>query len=705
MNVLKVFWLASLLIIIATTGRAQRNWEEIHPAPRNVEAAVAAYDPIHGEIILFGGREGTLGTHSILPTDTWSWDGQAWQRKYPLHHPPGRFLAAMTYDPNLEGILLFGGQGESVFFNDTWLWDGQDWTQLFPARKPSPRDSPAMAYDAIRWETVLYGGVSESFLGDTWTWDGLNWREHDPDLIPFSYSETYSMTDFKDRQEVLLAYSPGPDLFLMYTWDGANWNYAMDEATDCPYAREYMQICYDPATHKVILFGGSLGAVYFTSTWSWDGTDWTLLNPIGFPPGRNLQAMAYDLKSNQVLLFGGRRYPQYLNDTWTWDGVTWTERDPDLRPIWRQAHGMAFDQARGEAVVFGGRSHYNFYNCQEFGDTWIWREDAWVEQHPDQSPSHRSGLRLAYDEVCQETVLFGGLSFPTPGQAPIFYNDTWVWKGGQWSQKNPRQSPQPRLEQAMAYDNIRQQVVMFGGWGISSTNFIDLADTQIWDGVAWSPRTPAINPGPRHQAAMAFDEARGVMVLFGGVKWNSDDWILDDTWIWDGTNWLKKNPVNSPPARADARAMVYDAAREEVILFGGYDYNNLQNDTWSWDGENWQQIIPPISPWPRSDHAMVYDDQQGRVVVFGGQGGLFESALDDTWVLPSNIGDVNDDGFIDSVDALLVNDYAAEKIGRGQDGLKYPRCGDLDRDKAIDARDLLLYQLFLTGKIDRIPWP
>jgi hypothetical protein len=92
---------------------------------------------------------------------------------------------------------------------------------------------------------------------------------------------------------------------------------------------------------------------------------------------------------------------------------------------------------------------------------------------------------------------------------------------------------------------------------------------------------------------------------------------LNDTWVWDGTNWVQKFPANSPPG-AIGHAMAYDAARGQVVLFGGWDGSGL-NDTWVWDGSNWVQKFPANPP-GRYWHAMAYDAARGQVVLFGGYG-------------------------------------------------------------------------------------
>ena len=48
-------------------------------------------------------------------------------------------------------------------------------------------------------------------------------------------------------------------------------------------------------------------------------------------------------------------------------------------------------------------------------------------------------------------------------------------------------------------------------------------------------RFPATSPSARGGSAMAYDAARGRVVLFGGA--DVDGTPLGDTWTWDGTTW------------------------------------------------------------------------------------------------------------------------------------------------------------------------
>jgi hypothetical protein len=123
---------------------------------------------------------------------------------------------------------------------------------------------------------------------------------------------------------------------------------------------------------------------------------------------------------------------------------------------------------------------------------------------------------------------------------------------------------------------------------------------------------------------MASDAARGEVVLFGGYN---DLGFLRSTWTWDGTDWTHRTPAHSPPSRY-LPGMAYDAARSEVVLFGGEASNGnalFLADTWTWNGTDWTKHTPAHSPDGRQGPGMAYDAAHGNVVLFGGR------SFDDTW--------------------------------------------------------------------------
>lgn len=88
------------------------------------------------------------------------------------------------------------------------------------------------------------------------------------------------------------------------------------------------------------------------------------------------------------------------------------------------------------------------------------------------------------------------------------------------------------------------------------------------------------------------------------------------------------------PGMRETHAMAYDSQRGRTVLFGGFQPPGqvYLGDTWEWDGTSWSQVTA-AGPSPRLGPAMAYDSQRGRTVLFGGTT-LFTNpsgSLSDTW--------------------------------------------------------------------------
>jgi VCBS repeat protein/HYDIN/CFA65/VesB family protein/thrombospondin type 3 repeat protein len=182
-------------------------------------------------------------------------------------------------------------------------------------------------------------------------------------------------------------------------------------------------------------------------------------------------------------------------------------------------------------------------------------------------------------------------------------------------------SPSARNGAGMAYDSARGRVVLFGGNGSDGL----LADTWEWDGSLWLRRTTAVSPPARNRPGMAYDSVRERVVLFGGTGRAG---TLGDTWEWDGTQWQEASPAVSPVPRYGL-GMAFDATRSRTVIFGGTSSTGSTGDTWEWDGTDWVERTPSVSPAPRFWHAMAFDSVRGRTVLFGGAGP--GGAFGDTW--------------------------------------------------------------------------
>jgi hypothetical protein len=300
--------------------------------------------------------------------------------------------------------------------------------------------------------------------------------------------------------------------------------------------------------------------------------------PDGVPSGRNKPVAAFDPTRKTIVLFGGfgADAPVVLQDSWEWTDGRWQRLEKSAFPP-RAAAGVATDTRRGRVVLFGGMDEAGICGDTLEWDGKAWKRVAWT------GPSARSVVQLAYDSKRGRTVMFGGIDDKNQS-----LGDTWEWDGAQWT-KMADSGPPARFQHVMVYNAARGRVVLFGGNSLSGPfdgeayRKAVLGDTWEWDGTKW---TRATDEGPprRDHHAMAYDEARGKVVMFGG--W--DGKFLDDIWEWDGT-W-KKAEARGPSARGGLPSMVYHPTRQSVLLYGGWGDEGVRTDIWKWDGRTWTRI-------------------------------------------------------------------------------------------------------------------
>lgn len=254
------------------------------------------------------------------------------------------------------------------------------------------------------------------------------------------------------------------------------------------------------------------------------------------------------------------------------------------------------------------------------------QQESWSLNAPAHMPSARYATAMAYDDARGVIVLFGG----TPSSGGSHLGDTWEWDGRDWSHVDPLTSPSARSSHAMAYDPIRRCVVLFGGVGASSAR---RSDTWEYDGADWTRRDTLPTNDGRHRFAMAFDPVRGQVVRFGGAGAGGS---FGDTHAWDGTHWTLL--AAGGPTPRSLHAMATDTVREQIVLFGGLADSGggatHQNDTWIWNGQSWQQYFPATVPPTRLQHGMAFDLSTAKVVMFGGQS--VAGAEQQTWAFDSS---------------------------------------------------------------------
>jgi len=275
---------------------------------------------------------------------------------------------------------------------------------------------------------------------------------------------------------------------------------------------------------------------------------------------------------------------------------------------------MAFDLLRGQTVLFGG---FSIAAGAASAETWTFDGTTWTQATPATVPPARDTHAMAFDLGRGVVVMYGGVD---TGNFPASLNaETWEWNGGDWTQAMPAAAPTARFGPAMAYDQGRGVMVLFGGSNGST-------ETWEYDGVTWTQATPSTTPPGRANHAMAYDPLRQTVVMTGGT---AGSLTLADTWEYDGVDWVPIGSALTPPARA-GHGMAFDLARGAVVMYGGRG-PSLLADTWELRDGQWHefQLTSGAGVAPRANFAMAYDLLRSEVVVFGGASGSGD--IGETW--------------------------------------------------------------------------
>lgn len=197
----------------------------------------------------------------------------------------------------------------------------------------------------------------------------------------------------------------------------------------------------------------------------------------------------------------------------------------------------------------------------------------------------------------------------------------------------PPPNPRPRAVHQMAYDAESDQVILYGG--VVSSEGYTVKDIWAYDPGANTWERMKSEPAPgKGDGPMTYDTESDRVILFLGCRFDlSDDPHYDcvpasETWAYDyNTNtWSNMEPAESPHGPLWTR-MAYDAESDRMILFGGWDPTNLADggaftETWAYDynTNTWTKMEPEVSPPDRHSHAMAYDAESDRVILWGGRG-------------------------------------------------------------------------------------
>lgn len=409
----------------------------------------------------------------------------------------------------------------------------------------------------------------------------------------------------------------------------ASWQKMSDAAAmpNGPGKRSWTDLSYDPVSKKIILIGGSGSGTYLNDIWHYDvSTDaWTNIVPhstcpghSGFsgPDGRDTQSVEYDPVNDTYLLLGGGGYKcgplaSRIADLGTTSAQitdpTLQATEADYYKHWsvtvgsKRVYVQSYDPNNKTLTLaspISGLAPGSSYKLQVWtdGHTWEWSPTTghWRSlEHPHWNDGtaittspyvpKRPNPAVAYSSRDKTIVAFG--SGPNGGG-----NDVWALDltSKAWVLKQPHSSAKPILARAeataaMVYDSQNDVFVLFGGRCSRDTrcpyNGSPLGDTWIYDlkSNSWTEVTPPISPTARMQHHMVYDAENGLVVMFGGIKADSqisslvtEENVLDDLWIYDtNKNTWTEITQDIRPEKRYIGAITYDPENKTIVLYGG----------------------------------------------------------------------------------------------------------------------------------------
>lgn len=655
--------------------------DEAGPLPRSGHAM--AHDATRGRSYLFGGQDDSgrcSAAHRTLCSDLWRWDGRlrTWSAAEPgapgAAWPSPRAGAGLVYDPQRDRLVLFGGHDASGTCRgaasgvcaDLWEFDPATgaWSERLPAEPdapwPSARGSHSLVWSSASRAVLLFGGedpleLCTGQLGtscpDLWAWDGAGggWSRLGP------------------------------------AGEGADW----------PAGRGGAAAGEDPSGMDLIVFGGrdltlrcaSGAASVCHDLWRYapaDGT-WARIEPSGgdLPPARSGATLVADPERQRLVLYGGRGAPDgpcaagarlACGDLWSLEAGTgrWNREDEDApRPTARAGHAAVYDVAEAALLVVGGSvpgGGCGEAEAPQCGDAWLLDSHLmrWTEVTPAAAaaawPSARSRHAAAHDPEDGRVVLFGGydaLGTCSESGEPDCA-DLWLWDGDRraWAR---RAAPDPdtpwptaRWHASLTSDSARGRLVLFGGDTSIISGYSDarmlagISGIWEWDGDVWHetaqefvlailPFCDGDLPAARARHGTAFDEGRGRGLLFGGVSRccsfpDERSCALDDLWVREAepSGYRRVGPGADArvwPGRRQRHALAFDPDRDRLVVFGGGrgldPPDAVADDLWEWDAATgiWaarSRADGDVWPAGRAEHTMLYDPLRRKVLLYGG---------------------------------------------------------------------------------------
>jgi hypothetical protein len=517
--------------------------------------------------------------------------------------PPALSGTISIYDSARDRFVIALGSDGARLRDDVWVLDAHvetPWRKLTVAGTPPNRElqpigqsvtlSPGV-YDSARDRLLVLGERDAAGALATTIW--------------------------------ALSFSPAPA-----------WSVVATQGTP-PSPRHGMSVVYDPVDDRLVAYGGfgphpTLGDVTWNEVWALTlgGTPtWSLLAPSGtLPPRRSDAATVYDPAGHRMIVFGGIQSPSNsdLNDTWELalspGPLAWSPMSATNPPPARRKASIFVDAATARLWMQGGIAAFtpreDVWKLPLAGGSWL--------LHSAVQPPGATGSSF-YDATRDKLVLQGGLK-PTTAR-PL--DGTWVLDP---AAKNPAfvslgvpaEGSGPRGRARVFHDPLHDRMLLFGGQGpIVGAPVSPVVFDRSGPGT-WADYVTTGGPGAD---PLALDPARAQLLAPNGFTGTVE--VLDlatDTWT-------PRAGANAP--NLQFLAGVVDSIGDRLLVFANGSepmFGSPITATYAFPlaGANpsWTGVANVVGAPPQnSGGTAVYDPVARRVLWFGGGTSVWELQL------------------------------------------------------------------------------
>lgn len=335
---------------------------------------------------------------------------------------------------------------------------------------------------------------------------------------------------------------------------------------------------------------------------------------------------------------------------------------------------VAFDRATGRAIAFGGIPHTGNVWILDHADG-LGGTPAWQQLAPaGAAPPARHAHGQSYDPASNRLIVFGGCAggcFPTLNDVWVLTNANGMGGTPEWINLSPPGGPAGRAHPGVAYDDVTNRLIVFGGQdggGFGGSTFPEvwiLTNANGLGGAAsWQKLAPVGGPPPgQYGPTVSYDPSTNRLTAFAGAAQGTGAltnavWVLDHangaggTPVW--SNLIPEGAAGSPSPNAFVRGARDDAHNRLRVVGFGADY------VWTLDGANgaggvpvWTQTVADGMPPPTPIGLVALNAASDRLTVVGPS--AFAGGAVTLWLLAeANQQPVADAGADRTVEATSV---------------------------------------------------